>query len=125
MPADSIARQIGIARVALGMGLLAAPAAVARLAGIDTGTARRVTWLTRMTAGRDLALGAGTLAARGGGDAARWLAVGAAADLADAVILTSALRQGRLGRVRGVGMAAIAAGGAVVGTVAALRLRRG
>ena len=125
VPARSIARRIGLARVGLGIGLLAAPGSVAPLAGIDTGTARRMTWLTRMTAARDLALGTGTLAAlRSGGDATRWLALGAAADLGDLVILSGAVRQGRLARVRGAGMAASAAGGVLVGAMAAVGMRR-
>lgn len=96
------------------------------MAGIDTGTARRMSWLTRMAAARDVALGAGTLLAlHSGRDAARWVAVGAAADVADMVILAGAVRQGRLGPVQGVGMAASAAGGAVAGAVAAFGLRHG
>ena len=124
LPADSLARQLGFARAGLGIGLLAAPGSVAALAGIDTGTARRMTWLTRMTAVRDLALGVGTLAALRRGDAGRWLAVGVAADLGDLVILAGAVRQGRLARVRGAGMAASAAGGVLVGAVAAVGMRR-
>jgi hypothetical protein len=77
------------------------------------------------SAARDLALGAGTLAAlRDGRDVARWLAVGAAADLADTVILADATRRGSFSRVRGSALVASAAGGALVGAAAALGMRR-
>lgn len=125
VPADSLARQLGLARAGLGASLLAAPRFGTRLMGLDSGTARRMVWLTRMAAARDLALGAGTLAAlRDGRDVARWLAVGAAADLADTVILADATRRGSFSRVRGSALVASAAGGALVGAAAALGMRR-
>jgi hypothetical protein len=120
-----LARQLGLARAGLGASLLAAPRFGTRLMGLDSGTARRMVWLTRMAAARDLALGAGTLAAlRDGRDVARWLAVGAAADLADTVILADATRRGSFSRVRGSALVAGAAGGALVGAAAALGMRR-
>lgn len=128
MPADRLARQIGLARAGLGASLLAAPVPVIRLVGIDTATARRMAWVTRLAAARDLALGLGTVAAvrdaGAGRDAARWLAIGAAADLADTAILTAALRAGRFGRIRGSVMIAAAVGGAALGAAAAITVRR-
>jgi hypothetical protein len=132
VPADRLARQIGLARAGLGVSLLAAPVPLIRMVGVDTATARRMAWVTRMAAARDLALGAGTVAAvrsaGAGGDArdgARWVAIGAAADVADTLIITAALRAGRFGTIRGALMAGSAVGGAVLGAVAAVGLRRG
>jgi hypothetical protein len=130
VPADRLARQIGLARAGLGVSLLTAPVPLIRMVGVDTATARRMSWVTRLAAARDLGLGIGTLAAvraAGSGgeavDAARWVAIGAAADVADTVIVTAALRAGRFGTIRGSLMAASAVGGAVLGAVAAVGLR--
>lgn len=123
--AADLARQVALVRVALGAALLAAPVPAARSLGLDSGTARRTSWLLRMTAARDAVLGAGALTAlSGGGDAARWLAAGAASDLADALVVADAMRAGRLGGVRGALVLAASAGGAAAGVVAAAGLRR-
>jgi hypothetical protein len=131
VPADRLARQIGLARAGLGVSLLTAPVPLIRMVGVDTATARRMAWVTRLAAARDLALGVGTVAAVRGiaageeaHDAARWVAIAAAADVADTVIITAALRSGRFGSIRGSLMAASAVGGAVLGAVAAVGLRR-
>jgi hypothetical protein len=129
MPAERLGRQIGLARTGLGVSLLAAPVPLIRMLGIDTGTVRRMAWVTRLAAARDVALGLGTIAALRGGasrreDAVRWLVIGAAADAADTVILTAALRAGRYGTVRGALMVASAVGGASLGAVAAVGMRR-
>lgn len=123
--------QLGVARAGLGVSLLAAPVPLIRMVGVDMGTARRMAWVTRMAAARDLALGCGTLAAararragHPGNDVVRWLAVGAAADVADTAILTAVLRSGRFGAIRGSVMVASAIGGAALGTVAAIGMRR-
>lgn len=129
MSAERLGRQIGLARTGLGVSLLVAPVPLIRMLGIDTGTVQRMAWVTRLAAARDVALGLGTVAALRDGanrseDAARWLAIGAAADAADTVILTAALRAGRYGTVRGTLMIASAVGGAALGTAAALGMRR-
>ena len=129
MPAERLGRQIGFARAGLGVSLLAAPVPLIRMLGIDTGTVRRMAWVTRLAAARDVALGLGTIAALRDGashrdDAVRWLAIGAAADVADTLILTAALRAGRFGTVRGALMVASAVGGASLGAVAAAGMRQ-
>lgn len=129
MPAERLGRQIGLARAGLGVSLLAAPVPLIRMLGIDTGTVRRMAWVTRLAAARDVALGLGTIAALRDGashrdDAVRWLAIGAAADVADTLILTAALRAGRFGTVRGALMVASAVGGASLGAVAAAGMRQ-
>lgn len=118
---------IGAGRTAVGAAFLAAPELSVRVLGLDTATARRVTWLAQMTAARDAALGAGTLAAtaRGSRSAGGWLLAGAVADFADAAVLATALRRGRLrgAATTGIAVGAVLAAG-VAGWAAADGLRR-
>jgi hypothetical protein len=50
---------LGIARVGLGVALLARPASLPQAVGVDRVSARRLAWLVRLFAVRDAALGAG------------------------------------------------------------------
>ena len=122
---ESAGRQLAVGRVGAAAACLAAPVPAARLLGLDTATAARVSWLTRMMAIRDGALGVGALLAqRNGGNAAPWLLGGAASDAVDAVVIAGALKQGRIKGVLPsavVPLAAVVAGAAVV---TAARLRR-
>jgi hypothetical protein len=125
VPPAATAQALCLGRTAIATQLLLAPAAATRLVGLDTGTGRRVSWLTRMMAVRDVALGiGGLLAARRGGDPTPWVLGGAAADAVDAAVLAHALRSRRLrGAVPAlatVGAASVAA----LGAVTAVRLRR-
>lgn len=128
LPTDpgEVAVQLGAGRAVIGVGLLIAPVAGARLLGTDTATARRVEWLSRMLAVRDGALGVGALVAarRSPAEAVPWLLAGAAADLVDAAVMTGAVRRGRLKGPLPRAIAALAGGTAVFGAVTALRLRR-
>lgn len=95
---------------------LVCPETATRVFGIDSGTAKRITFLAQMMAARDIAIGAGTLASalgRRGGSS--WLLAGAAADAADALVLARALRSGR---VSGPIAAGTAAGAAVIAAIA-------
>jgi hypothetical protein len=118
------AAALGAGRVALGATFLVAPEFAVRAVGLDAASARRVVWLSQMTAGRDVAIGAGTLvsALRGRG-AAAWVAAGAAADAVDSAALALAVRSGRLGGAGAVGMVGGAALAAVAGFWAAAGLR--
>ena len=123
---NAMASQIAAGRSVIAAAILAAPVVSLRLAGTDTATARRVSWLTRMMAVRDGAIGVGgALAARrGGGASVPWLLGGAVCDAVDAVVFAAALRDGR---VRGVVPAVtvpLAAGTALAGVLTAVRLRR-
>jgi hypothetical protein len=120
----SVALGIGVGRVVLGATFLAAPVLSVRVLGIDTATAKRVTFLARMTAARDIGLGMGTLQAGPSARAVPWLLAGAAADTADAVVIAAAVRQGSARAVPAAGIVAGAALTAVVGSWAALGLRR-
>ncbi|MGH8959695.1 MAG: hypothetical protein ACRDWT_00555 [Jatrophihabitantaceae bacterium] len=119
----ALARSIGLGRLVFGTALLLAPVASTRVLGLDTATAKRVSFLARMTAARDIAIGAGTAAAAGRRPVG-WLLAGAAADACDAVVIAQALRSGRL---RGpiatgvVGGAAAVSALAVVGAASSCR----
>lgn len=91
-----VARTIGAGRLGLATLYTAAPVVGVRALGTDTATARRVTWMTRMLAARDAALGVGTLLAARRGDPTPWLLAGAACDAADAAAIAGALRKGRI-----------------------------
>ena len=109
-------------RAVLGGTFLVAPVTAVRVLGTDTATARRVTWLSQMTAGRDIALAAGALAAEARGrSGAPWVAAGAAADAVDAIAIATAVRTGKLGGLRPTAMVGGAAAAAAVGFWAAAR----
>ena len=103
-----LAAQLGAVRVGLGVVMLTRPLLVPRPLGIDRLTSGRVDWLVRMAGARDLALGAGTLAARRTGGLRVWLLATLGSDVADAVILADAVRTRKVGRITG-GAAALSA----------------
>lgn len=118
-----LARQFSIGRTLVAASMLAAPVPAARLMGLDSATARRVGWLSRMMAVRDGALGVGGLdALRRDGDARPWLLGGAVSDAVDAVVIGRALASGRLKGARPAAIALGAAGLAALGAVNAARL---
>src|SRR5690242_13082435 len=84
---------LGATRVGVGVGFLLAPVTSTRVLGLDSATAKRITFLARMTAVRDLVVGAGTLASRRQPRALRtWVLAGAIADLGDTLVISSAIR---------------------------------
>ena len=113
---------IGAGRAGLGAAFLAFPDQSTKVLGLDAATAGRVTWLARMTAIRDAALGAGTVvsSARGRG-AASWLLAGAACDAVDALTLATAVRQRRLPALQAGAMLSLAAAASAAGVAVALR----
>jgi hypothetical protein len=113
----------GIARIVIGATFLAAPALSVRILGVDSATAKRMRFLARMAAARDIGLGCGTLDAGPGVTAAPWLLAGAAAAAADAVAIAGALRTGTARGLPAAGIAAGAAASAVLGVWAAATTR--
>jgi hypothetical protein len=110
MEVTTVARQIALARIALGTGLTIAPGLVARswIGSDATRTGAKV--LSAGFGARDVAIGAGLLhALDNGGDPRPWLVVGAAGDLADMLATLAARRSLPFGRI---GVAAVAASGA-------------
>jgi hypothetical protein len=119
----ALAWQIAAGRTVIATSIMAAPVASARALGTDTATAQRVSWLTRMTAIRDGAIGVGGVLAARRGAAAPWLLAGAASDLVDAVVIGKALRDGRIKGVVATVTVPLAALTAVAGAATAIRLR--
>lgn len=110
---------IGALRSTVGVVGIAWPESLGRFSGLDTVTARRTAWLTRMAAARDLALGVGQVVAvvRRPSDPAAirlWAFAGALADAGDVAALSRAVVGGQIAPVRGGLMA-----GSAVGAVAA------
>ncbi|MBV9594324.1 MAG: hypothetical protein JO147_11105 [Actinobacteria bacterium] len=109
----NLALGIGTSRCAVGVTFLGAPGFSLRMLGIDRATAGRMEWLARMTAGRDLALGVGTVVGAVTGRGVRgWLFAGAACDLLDAVVIAAGVAQGRLSPIPAGASVAGAAGAA-------------
>jgi hypothetical protein len=113
-----------VGRLAVGGAFLVAPVVSTRVLGLDTATAKRVSFLARMAAARDIGLGAGTLNAGATAAAAPWLAAGAAADAVDAVVIAGAMRHGAARGLPALGIVVGAAATAVIGLAAAIGLRR-
>lgn len=121
--ARSIALAIGAMRIGVGAGFLAGPVFSVRMLGVDTATASRLTFLARMAAARDGALGVGTVysALRGQG-AAAWLLAGGFCDACDALFIGLSAGKRKLDPVRGGLVAASAAGAAATAALTAAAL---
>lgn len=115
------ARVVAVARIGVGVSMLARPTLMPRVLGVDSVTAERVSWLTRMAGIREVALGAGTLRAirrsgsgsgsgsgAGSGDARAWVLGSAACDAVDALVFAGAAARGRVHPALGWGVAAVA-----------------
>lgn len=122
--AELVAVAVPASRIAVAATMVAAPTMTVRSLGSDTATARSVSFLTRMMAVRDGALGAGGVFAARRGQAAPWLLAAAACDATDAVVVAAALRAGRLRGPGALALVLFAAVTAVVQIIAAARLRR-
>jgi hypothetical protein len=117
---------IGAGRTGLGVAFLLRPEQSTRLLGLDSISARRVSWLARMTAIRDIALGVGTTVSTvAGRDASLWLLGGAVSDAVDALAIGEAVRSARLPATKAAPMVVLAAGAAVIGALTALDVHRG
>lgn len=101
--------------------MLARPALLPRLAGVDAATAARVSWLGVMVGAREVALGIGTLdGLRGGGDARAWLVAGALSDVGDAAAFGRATARGQVAPALGA-LAAVTALGSAATQLLSLR----
>ncbi len=108
---------LAASRLSIGTVMIARPTLLTRGLGVDTLTARRMSWLPQLVGTRELALGVGALAAsRGGAGPARlWVLAQAASDTGDALALAIATGRGHVPRGRGVLVASTAAVAAAVG----------
>jgi hypothetical protein len=118
------ARLLGWGRVGIGLAFLADPVTSVRVLGVDTATAKRMTFLARMTAGRDIVLGIGAVFAPTPQARAGWVAAGAAADVVDCAAIGAGTRTGLTGGPGAPAIAIGAAAAAVLGFRVATRLAR-
>lgn len=103
--------RLALGRAAVGTAMVARPALLPRLLGVDSAVASRMAWSTQMLGAREIALGLGTWAAlrRGDDRASRlWLLAGVLSDAADALAIGAAAARGTVSKVTGAGMVAIA-----------------
>ncbi len=123
MDARTLARGIALGRVAFGVALLATPSRSTTVwLGRDDASRPGTAVAVRGLGARDLALGAGTLAASPDALAA-WVAASIMGDLSD---LAATLRAGSaIPRTGRIGVSALAAGAVGLGAVALAGLRRG
>lgn len=119
--AQIVAGITSLGRVMAGIATFARPETLPRALGVDHGTARRATFITRMFAAREAALGLGALHALSRGkDVTPWVLAQAVGDAGDALALAEAARRSQIKPVRGALLAAGAAG-AVIGAALAVR----
>jgi hypothetical protein len=107
-------------RVGVGVAMLARPRTLPASLGVDSATAARVSWITRMLGAREVALGAGTLLALRRGDSGRdsardWLLGCAFSDAVDAAAFAGAVARGHARVVPGSAFALVAGASAAVG----------
>lgn len=122
--ARSLAVSTGIFRMTAGPVLIARPEALAQRLGVDSITARRTGWLTRLLAGRETALGLGTLHAAITGRPVRpWLAAQAVCDATDAAALLLAAKSRHVARTPALALVLFACAG-TISEVLAARERR-
>lgn len=114
---------LGVTRIVIGAGLVANPAGLGRALGASDPT--QTTAVGRLLGAREIAIGLGTLAAwRGGHATAPWVAAQAISDASDTFAFAAAALGGRVSAVRGWGMAAFAASGAISEGLTAIALAR-
>ncbi|CAJ62415.1 MULTISPECIES: hypothetical protein [Frankia] len=105
---------LGITRATVGALVLTRAVDTLRITGVDRLTATRLAWVARLAGIRDLALGAGLLAAMTTGrDTTTWLWAGMIADAADVSVFATSTARGHLPPAIGTIMATAALGGVV------------
>ena len=111
---------LSLGRIAIGATALAAPELAGRLFRLDTGSNRQLSYMTRMFASREIALGAVTLMSRGGTRRAL-TAVGVAVDSADAYAGYDAGASGAVSPSTSKFLVVPAAGAVLAGVVGLLK----
>jgi hypothetical protein len=110
--------QLALGRTGAGSMMVLRPRVLPQLLGVDSATARRMSWTVQMLGAREVALGLGTLTAlrRPDGAAARtWVAAGVLCDAVDVLAVGGALLRGRLRTGSGGAVLAVAAGAVALG----------
>jgi len=116
---------LGFTRIAIGVGLVLNPKGIGKALGIDDASMEQAAWLARFTGGREIAIGMGTLLAwRRSEPMAGWIAAQSISDATDTIAFITVTAHGKVTPIRGWGMAAFAASGAVSEAVTAIALWR-
>jgi hypothetical protein len=122
--ARSRARQLGATRIVAGVVLLVRPQLLTAALGLSA-AGKAGSWLARMLAVRELAVGTGTVgASRPGADPWPWLMTVSAIDGAEALVLLSALRSKAVDQPGGWAFVAADAGSAAALITRIAHLRR-
>lgn len=111
------ARLVAVGRVLVGVGALARPRLMPGLLGVDSGTAERMSWLSRMFGAREIALGAGLLLSRSPEAEREWALGAALSDAVDAAAFAAAVRGGVVRGALGTAFAAMAVGATGTGVM--------
>lgn len=115
---------LSASRTAVGVAMLARPTLLPKSVGVDSTTAERLAWMTRMVGAREVALGAGTLLAlRRGRDVEEWALAQVLSDAVDSLAFGTAAARGHVRPVHGALIAAVAASATATGVAAWLDLR--
>ena len=103
---------VAAVRTGVGVVMLLAPSVLPQVLGVDVAARARTTWLVQMLGVREVALGAGVLAAGRSAGARSWAVAGSACDVVDALVVGSAVRRGAVHPRWGgaVAVSALAAG---------------
>jgi hypothetical protein len=117
MDRDSVVKQIGAIRAAVGAASWIAPGLVGRTFGMRTEENPQAPYLGRLFGARDVALAYGTLTTSGE-EQNRWLIAGLGCDAADAAAGIVAWRAGYLSTFSSVLVTAAALNGVALGLVA-------
>ena len=112
---------VAAVRTGIGTVMLLAPALLPQLLGVDPAARARTSWLVQMLGVREVALGAGVLAAGRSGGARPWAVAGSACDVVDAVVVGAAARRGAVHRSSGSAVALSALGAGLAGLAHARR----
>ena len=103
--------RLALGRAAVGVTMITRPSTLPRLLGVDSAAATRMGWSTQMLGAREVALGLGAFVAlrRPDAKAARlWLLAGVLSDAVDALAVGAAVAKGRVSKITGPGLVAVA-----------------
>ena len=108
-------------RAGIGTVMLLTPQVLPQVLGVDAAARARTSWLVQMLGVREVAMGAGALAADRPDVVRAWALAGGAGDLVDALAIGAAVRRGAVSRTWGSAVAVIALAAGLVGLARAGR----
>jgi hypothetical protein len=120
MTSEAAIKSLASGRIAVGLCAWLGPAVFGRALRLDRPNDGQTAFVSRLFGARDVALGVGALAARGGARRS-WLLAGIACDAADAAAATLAGRTGSFSRAGAASLAFPAVAATTIGAVAMSR----